>query len=482
MEVPWFTCNTMAGAQKAMFIDPEWSPTALVTRRLRDAGAIHASRLAERTTVESLLPRRGDGGRSVVPSYSVDDDDDEEEEDNDDDIAAAAEHHHHPLASAALMRSSCPQPPLDDAVTGGGSSAPCDVHFSGMNVRLDPLERCAPHRIVVPQTTTTTTTTSGGGGGVGWGGDPRYRASRGGGGVGGGIVVRGEVDGGTYDAGQRSATWNAITALSALCEEAHELDEAFRTRILPSIVLFGADDGTPPSDDGTESRRDILDEEVNGRRESALLARMGTFLPALQLASNGTSRVRRLMKNMVVQLGAVRIPSASAAAAPPSRDEQRRDGERREGVGGPYKCNDGDVRSASGTDDVAAPSGGRNGERGAAKVVDDGPPVFGPGTPMFRLGKAISVALRILVAVDAAVSSNADLQEAWSMYKDVVMDWSEQKRNVSFSSRMMRRFYSRQYFAFVLLLLRKSEAAHCEHPPPHARTTRSMASSNPSKG
>jgi hypothetical protein len=53
---------------------------------------------------------------------------------------------------------------------------------------------------------------------------------------------------------------------------------------------------------------------------------------------------------------------------------------------------------------------------------------------------------------------------------------------VSFSSRMMRRFYSRQYFAFVLLLLRKSEAAHCEHPPPHARTTRSMASSNPSKG
>jgi hypothetical protein len=426
----------MAGAQKTMFIDPEWSPTALVTRRLRDAGAVHASRLAERTTVESLLPRRGDGGRSV-PSCPDDDDDD----DDDGDIAAAAEHHHHPLASAALMRSSCPQPPLDDAVTGGGSSAPCDVHFSGMNVRLDPLERCAPHRIVVPQTTTTTT--SGGGGGVGWGGDPPYRASRGG--IGIGIVVRGEVDGGTYDAGQRSATWNAITALSALCEEAHELDEAFRTRILPSIVLFGADDGTPPSDDGTESRRDILDEEANGRRESALLARMGKFLPALQLASNGTSRVRRLMKNMVVQLGAVRIPSASAAAAPPSHDEQRRDGERRrEGVvGGPTNRDDGDARSASGTDDVVAvPSGGRNGERGAAKV-DDGPPVFGPGTPMFRLGKAISVALRILVAVDTAVSSNADLREAWSMYKDVVMDWSEQKRNVSLSSRMMRRFYSR---------------------------------------
>ena len=176
-----------------------------------------------------------------------------------------------------------------------------------MNVRLDPLERCAPHRIVVPQTTTmTTTTSSGGGGGVGWGADPRYRALHGGG---GGIVVRGEADGGAYDAGLRSATWNAITALSALCEEAHELDEAFRTRILPSIVLFGADNG-PPSD-GAESRRDILDEEVHGRRESALLARMGKLLPALQLASNGTSRVRRLMKNMVVQLGAVRRPFRS---------------------------------------------------------------------------------------------------------------------------------------------------------------------------
>ena len=103
-----FTGNTMAGAQKAIFIDPEWSPTALVTRRLRDAGAFHASRLAERTTIESLLPRRGDGGRSV-PSYSdVGGEDDDEDDEDDDDIAAAAEHRHHPLASAALMRSSCP--------------------------------------------------------------------------------------------------------------------------------------------------------------------------------------------------------------------------------------------------------------------------------------------------------------------------------------------------------------------------------------
>jgi hypothetical protein len=53
---------------------------------------------------------------------------------------------------------------------------------------------------------------------------------------------------------------------------------------------------------------------------------------------------------------------------------------------------------------------------------------------MFGLGKAITVALRILVAVDTAVSTNADLQEAWAMYKDVVMEWSEQRRTVSNAS------------------------------------------------
>jgi hypothetical protein len=98
---------------------------------------------------------------------------------------------------------------------------------------------------------------------------------------------------------------------------------------------------------------------------------------------------------------------------------------------------------------------------------------------MFRLGKAISVALRILVAVDAAVLSNADLQEAWSMYKDVVMDWSEQKRNVSFH-RDDASFFSRQYRRrsfFGANLKRASRTSS-----PHARTTRSTASSNPSRG
>eukprot|EP00584_Thalassiosira_punctigera_P026636 CAMPEP_0172578504 /NCGR_PEP_ID=MMETSP1067-20121228/138769_1 /TAXON_ID=265564 ORGANISM="Thalassiosira punctigera, Strain Tpunct2005C2" /NCGR_SAMPLE_ID=MMETSP1067 /ASSEMBLY_ACC=CAM_ASM_000444 /LENGTH=1253 /DNA_ID=CAMNT_0013371201 /DNA_START=412 /DNA_END=4173 /DNA_ORIENTATION=- len=290
----------------------------------------------------------------------------------------------------ALSRSHCPQPPLDDAVTGGSSSVSCDVHFSGMNVRLDPLERCAPHRIVVPQNEEDTDR------------------------------IRGELDG-TYDphfGEQRSATWNAITALSSLCEEVHELDATFQSQILPSIVLFGADDAAALN--RPESKKDILDEEAQRRRESALLARIGKFLPALQAASNGTARLRRLVKNMVVQLGAVQTPSAV-----PFYYDERQSGEEQEGGGGSGDGEDG--MSASATNNAASASANGVGNRanGGQSVQS---PVFGPGVPMFRLGKAISIALRILVAVDSSVSSNADLQEAWAMYKDVVMEWSEQKR------------------------------------------------------
>lgn len=361
----------MAGVQRKSIIDPEWSPTLLVTRRLHDASVTHASRLAERTTVESSL-RAGPKDKSGA-----------------DGNAKAGNDGIHPLAKLALSRSSCPQPPLDDGITGGGSSVSCDVHFSGMNVRLDPLERCAPHRIVVPQS--------------------EEDADR----------IRGELDG-TYDAQlaeQRSATWNAVTALSSLCEEVQELDTTFQSQIMPSIVLFSADDANATTRSG--SKKDILDEEAQERRESALLARIGKFLPALQLASNGTARIRRLVKNMVVQLGAVQTPSA----VPFYYDQN----EEQEGS----SSNEGDGVSTSVTNNgpSASPSGAnRNGGEPSMQ-----PPVFGPGVPMFRLGKAIALALRILVAVDTAVSSNKDLQEAWAMYKDVVMEWSEEKRAVSVS-------------------------------------------------
>lgn len=370
-------------SQRMHFIDPEWSPTILVTRRLRDSSSNkHVSRLAERTTVESSLH----GSNNVATGK------------NQDDGGV------HPLAKIALARSYCPQPPLDDGITGGGSSVSCDVHFSGMNVRLDPLERCAPNRIVVPQSD----------------------ENRG---------VRGELDG-TYDVKlgeQRSATWNAITALSTLCEEVQELDDKFQTQILPSIVLFSADDVSEQTRTPESKKKDILDEEAQERRESALLSRIGKFLPTLQLTCNGTYRIRRLVKNMVVQLGAVQTPSA----VPFLYDEQERLSNTHE-KGEDMSSNEDNegISTSPENSDVGAAGSSLNGvHNNKAKEREQmQPPVFGPGVPMFRLGKAIATALRILVAVDSAVSSNKDLQEAWAMYKDVVMEWSEQKRTVSLGS------------------------------------------------
>mmetsp|Transcript_18981 Transcript_18981/g.35373 ORF Transcript_18981/g.35373 Transcript_18981/m.35373 type:complete len:385 (+) Transcript_18981:421-1575(+) len=369
-------------SQRKLPIDPELSPNVLVTRRLHDSSAVHASRLAQRTTIESSLcagPKDtgggggGGGGDANAPEVIANDG-------------------IHSLAKIALSRSSCPQPPLDDGVTGGSSSVSCDVHFSGMNVRLDPLERCAPHRIVVPQNEEDTDR------------------------------IRGELDG-TYDpqfGEQRSATWNAITALSSLCEEVQELDATFQSQILPSIVLFSAVDDAEIHRE--ELKKDILDEEAQERRESALLARVGKFLPALQVASNGTARLRRLVKNMVVQLGAVQTPSA----VPFYYDERQNEDEE----GGSINEDDGMSTSVTNTRASATHNGANNRAKGGQSMQS---PVFGPGVPMFRLGKAISIALKILVAVDASVSSNVDLQEAWAMYKDVVMEWSEQKRTASAS-------------------------------------------------
>lgn len=365
-------------SQRKHLIDPEWSPTVLVTRRLRDASSNkHVSRLAERTTVESSL-------------HSSNNDDKNKDDDG----------RVHPLAKIALARSHCPQPPLDDGITGGGSSVSCDVHFSGMNVRLDPLERCAPNRIVVPQSD----------------------------------GVRGELDG-TYDVKlgeQRSATWNAITVLSTLCEEVQELDNKFQTQILPSLVLFSADDVSEQTRTPESKKKDILDEEAQERRESALLSRIGKFLPTLQLTCNGTYRIRRLVKNIVVQLGAVQTPSAVPFYYDEQKQERQSNTHERGEDMSSNEDNEG-MSTSPDNSDVGAAGSSPNGvhDNRAEESEQMQPPVFGPGVPMFRLGKAIATALRILVAVDSAVSSNNDLQEAWAMYKDVVMEWSEQKRTVS---------------------------------------------------
>lgn len=321
----------------------------LVSRRLRDAYVTNASRLSERSTIEASSNENQDPVHHDVV---------------------------HPLAQIALARSSCPQPPLDDGITGGGSSVSCDVHYSGMNVRLDPLERAAPHKIVVPFE------------------DNDYMN-----GMGHTTSLRGELDG-TADvnlAEVRSSTWDAINALSSLCEEVNEINDTFHSQILPSIVLFSADDSlAPQQSQQIISKTDIFDDDAQKGRESQLLSRMGNFMPGLQVAQNGTARLRRLVKNMVCQLGGCATPAAIPFYF---------DGEHSE-------------------EDCAASDAKKTKQRHSTQS-----PVFGEDVPMFRLGKAIGVALRLLITVDSAIASNEDLQHAWAMYKDVVMEWSEQKRS-----------------------------------------------------
>ena len=380
----------------SLSMDPEWNPTVLVNKRLHDASSgAHTSRLAERTTIEASL--RGGGGGSkdthhvgentgVGATTNI--------------FGESVGDGVHPLAKIALSRASVPQPPLDDGITGGGSSVSCDVHFAGMDVQLDPLERCAPDRIVVPQNEDN---------------------------AGAGDGYRGELDG-SYDAKlaeQRSATWNAITTLSQLCEEVQELDTTFHSQILPSIALFSADDEIAKAGE----KKDVLDEEAQEHRESALLARIGKFVPALQLASNGTARLRRLVKNMVVQLGAIQTPSAVPFYNDEEQHQQEFNGEGGGGGGSENSDevdNDGMSSSETNNESSVHQNGASNKGKGREEATQ--PPVFGPGVPMFRLGKAIAIALRILVSTDTAISSNSDLLEAWAMYKDVVMENSEQKR------------------------------------------------------
>jgi hypothetical protein len=203
------------------------------------------------------------------------------------------------------------------------------------DVQLTPLERAAPHRIVVPANNAE--------------------------------ELRGELDG--SDIRYKSSTWNAITALSTLCDEVYELEKTF-SNLIPALVLFRAREATR------------LDERAEKIRHSALLKSMGKFMPTLQLIRNGCLRLKRLVRNMVIQLGGCVTPCISTEA-------------------------DGSVNS----------------EQQSA--------VFGSNIALPILGKAIGSALRLLITVDEAVANNDDLREAWGMFKDVVMDHSEERRAVS---------------------------------------------------
>ena len=282
-------------------IDPANSPHNVVSRRFIEANKLHSSRLAQRC----IVPSSSQLEASVPSTNQV----------------------VHPLAQLAVNRTACP---LDDGLTSGSSDS-VKTHLV-TDIKLASLERAAPHRIVVPVDETD--------------------------------AFRGEVDG-SNNMQLRSKTWNAITALSILCDEVFELEKVFST-LIPSLVLFEA------------SSVNKLDEEREMNRHSELLKSIGRFMPTLQLVQNGCLRLKRLVRNMVVQLGACATPSTTGTETQ--------------------------------TQEMHQPIVGAN---------------------IIHVGKAIGIALRLLITVDNAVVDNKHLREAWGMYKDVVMDHGEENRAVS---------------------------------------------------
>ena len=350
------------------------NPRKLISNRLRDVSSTrHASRLAECTTIES----------SLCSTTNISSNTNEE----DDGI--------HPLAKLANKRSYNPQPSLDDGITGGGSSISCSNHFSGMNTTLSILERVAPHSIVVPENSAIAS-------------------------------LDNDMNNNKAQKEQRVAVWNAITTLSTLCDEVNELEISFREGILPSIVLFSAEDysdGEFNSGRKSTSKKDILDEQLQSKRESNLLSNIGKFMPTLQLACNGSNRLKRLVMNMVMQLGGVQTPCVVPVHDDNDNEQGIRQGSEEE-ILSESASNSGAGGTSSNPNAGSHVNNTRNNQREELQ-----PPVFGQGVPMFRLGKAICTALRLLISIDTAISSNTDLLEAWGMYKDVVMEWSTQKHN-----------------------------------------------------
>ena len=229
------------------------------------------------------------------------------------------------LATVSHRRSKCSQPPL--ANSSAAAAAPV------VELDLNPPERVPPHRIVPGASDVVTT------------------------------------DGGELPA--TNAARKAIAALAATVDEATELEALAERRILPPLALFGCDLNSSSGSVEAAAMEEMDDDTMN-RRDAELLRRVGRFVPALQETFNFTLRCRRLVRNMVCQIG--------GCASPPVA-----------------------VDGSSGA--VRAPAG-----------------ILGPDVRLIPLSEAIAKLLRVLIAIDETVGCNTCLAEGWELYKSVMRD------------------------------------------------------------
>jgi len=443
------------------------TPSRLVLKRLEDIVETHETSLAGLTISRNHSNNKRDNNSVDSRSLSNKDINDEGRSST--------------IVEAALRRSYCSQPPLDSSHLGGGSwNVVADLN-------LNPAERVAPHKLVLssschhqdmghddgfescnhdtlkstsmsmpismpmpmpmpisnrvsPNVGLTNDSTDQSNINSSWinNGTCSLPSS---------IVSRDDIE-----SVVASSTLKVITAISALCDEVHELNMVAHAKFIPQLTLFGhdlkiltVDSTTNQSSSATATLAAVaataIDDKAMAKRDSDLLRRIGAFVSTLQTIMNFSLRCQRLLRNLIAQLdGCFRPISSWGSYSDPANTTNDNDEQ-----GNPDTHNhthDSDRRDASvWTTDTNTPGN-------HIHTTSNDPALFSRthkhkhkhthnrirgvrknGTtclPLLPVGDAIAKILGILVSIDHVIAHNLELQEAWDLYKSVVSDESAQ--------------------------------------------------------
>lgn len=174
----------------------------------------------------------------------------------------------------------------------------------------------------------------------------------------------------------------AITIMSALCEEVSELSAISKKKFLPQLHLFCHD---LKLDSVSEKEVNVLDEALMIQRDEEMLQRIGKFIVVLQNCHNFVNRIHGLVRNMVCQIHGCLEPLYDWSTDAESL--------------GSKNLNNGNM------------------ERSGQKQR-----LFSSVQNVMPLIEGIAELLEVLIEIDAVIANNAELLEAWDVYKSIVME------------------------------------------------------------
>lgn len=174
----------------------------------------------------------------------------------------------------------------------------------------------------------------------------------------------------------------AITIISALCEEVSELSTIAKKKFLPQLHLFCHDLKLDSVRYEKEKEVNMLDEALMIQRDEEMLQRIGKFIAVLQNCYNFVNRIHGLVKNMVCQIHGCLEPLYDWS--------------------------------------IDAESLGSKNWNTAGKLHE--PRLFSSVQNVMPIVQGIAELLEILIEMDAIIANNAELLEAWDVYKSIVME------------------------------------------------------------